>query len=263
MPLTFTPISNSLDWSGSSWVVANDDELATLVARVALGQEHYARRILKETGFTGALAKTTALAGAVRLLTAVDPVEPWHRDGWLFQVISWIAAHIQDPKALIAPPHMIHAHKGFDGIHVRVDAKTNQVASVVICEEKATNNARKMVRDRIWTEFKEMQRGDRDNELVAEATRLLRSQENLDVDKAIEAIIWENQRAYRIAVTISDEHNHAPGHAKLFKGYDVVIAGDTDRRRGEVFFLTDLRNWMDMMAKKAIAKATALVVAHV
>lgn len=50
-----------------------------------------------------------------------DPEKPWHRDGWMFQVISWIAAHLQNPEDLIAPPHMIHAHKGFDGIHVRVD----------------------------------------------------------------------------------------------------------------------------------------------
>ena len=41
MPLTFTSISNKSDWAGSSWVVADDDQLAGMVARVALGQSRY------------------------------------------------------------------------------------------------------------------------------------------------------------------------------------------------------------------------------
>jgi hypothetical protein len=263
MPLTFTSISNKSDWAGSSWVVADDDQLAGMVARVALGQSRYVRRVLRETGFGSPDPKETELAGAIKLLSAIDPNEPWHRDGWLFQVMSWIAAHLQNPDELIAPPHMIHAHKGFDGIHVRLDPKTHQVISVVICEEKATNNARKMVRERIWKEFEEMQRGERDNELVAEVTRLLEARKDLDVDKAIEEIIWKDHRAYRIAVTIDEEHNNAKGYGKIFKGYNEVVDGDIGRRRAEVLYLDNMREWMDGIAAKAIKKAKELVAAHV
>lgn len=263
MPLTFTSISNKPDWAGSSWVVADDDQLAHMIACVALGQSRYVRRVLSETGFQSPDPKETELAGAIKLLTAIDPDEPWHRDGWLFQVISWIAAHLQSPDELIAPPHMIHAHKGFDGIHVRLDPRTHQVTSVVICEEKATDNARKMVRERIWKEFEEMQRGERDNELVAEVTRLLETSKDLDVDKAIEEIVWKNHRAYRIAVTIGEEHNNANGPGKLFKGYNDVVNGDVERRRAEVLYLESLRAWMDEIATKAIVRARKLVAAHV
>ena len=263
MPLKFRPISDKPHWAGSRWVIADDDQLADMVARVALGQSRYVRRVLRETGFESPDPKETELAGAIKLLTATDPDEPWHRDGWLFQVMSWIAANLQSPKGLIAPPHMIHAHKGFDGIHLRLDPKTHQVTSVIICEEKATDNARQMVRDRIWKEFEEMQQGERDNELLAEVTRLLESGKDLDVDKAIGEIIWKDHRAYRIAVTIDDSHDNVKGYGKLFKGYADVVDGDIGRRRAEVLYLKNLREWMDEIATKAIKKAKKLVAANV
>ncbi|MGY3585542.1 hypothetical protein ACVIGB_005404 [Bradyrhizobium sp. USDA 4341] len=263
MPITFSVIGSKDDWAGSSWTITNDDELAGLIARVALGQSRYVRRVLKETGFATPDAKETELAGALKLLTATDPKNPWHRDGWLFQVISWIAANLQDPNGLIAPPHMIHAHKGFDGVHVKVDPKTNLVTSVVICEEKATDNARKMVRDRIWKEFEGMQSGERDNELAAEVTRLLETAKGVDVDSAVETIVWKNARYYRIAITIGDEHNDASGYQKLFDGYDAVVNGEVIRRRGEVLYLKNLRAWMAVLANRATKKATAMVAVHV
>lgn len=263
MPITFSPISNKDDWAGSSWTIAKDDELAELIAKIALGQSRYVRRVLKETGFAVPDPKETELTGALKLLTATDPEKPWHRDGWMFQVISWIAAHLQDPSGLIAPPHMIHAHKGFDGIHVRVDPNTNKVTCVVICEEKATDNARKMVRDRIWKEFEEMQNGERDNELAAEVTRLLETAREIDVDAAVETIVWKNTRHYRVSITVGDEHNNEDGQHKLFEGYSTVVGGAVIRRRGEVLYLEDVRSWMAKLAESASKKAKAMVSAHV
>lgn len=263
MPITFSAISNSEDWTGSSWTIANDDELAQLIAEVALGQSRYVRRVLKETGFAAPDPRETELAGALKLLTAADPEKPWHRDGWMFQVISWISANLQDPGGLIAPPHMIHAHKGFDGVHVTVNPETNEVTSVVICEEKATDNARKMVRDRIWKEFQGMQNGERDNELAAEVTRLLETAKEIDVDAAVETIVWKNARHYRIAITVGDEHNDADGYRKLFDGYNTVVSGEVVRRRGEVLYLANLRSWMAVLASNASNKAKKSVTAHV
>lgn len=262
MPITFTAIGNKDDWSGSSWTIADDDELSTLVAKVALGQARYVRRVLKETGFPVPDPKETELAGAVKLLTANNPKEPWHRDGWLFQVMSWIAANLQNPGSLIAPPHMIHAHKGFDGIHVTVDPKTSEVTSVVICEEKATDNARDMV-TRVWKEFGGIQNGDRDNELAAEVTRLLETAKDVDVDAAVETIVWKNARHYRVSITIGDDHNHAAGQKKLFDGYSDVVDGGIVRRRSEVLYVKEMRKWMADIAEAAKKKATDMVAAHV
>lgn len=262
MPITFAAISNKDDWSGSSWTIADDDELSTLVAKVALGQARYVRRVLKETGFAVPDPKETEIAGAIKLLTADNPEMPWHRDGWLFQVMSWIAANLQNPGSLIAPPHMIHAHKGFDGIHVTVDPKTSDVTSVVICEEKATDNARNMV-TRIWKEFRGIHNGNRDNELAAEVTRLLEIAKDLDVDSAVETIVWKNARHYRVSITIGDDHNHAAGQKKLFDGYSDVVDGEVVRRRSEVLYLKDMRKWMVGIAEAAKKKATDMVASHV
>ena len=244
MPITFTPIQRSPDWAGSSWEIADDNELARLVARVALGQSHYCLRILRETGFIGPKAALSTLPGALRLLTAADPTRPYHRDGWLFQVISWIAAHLQNPRAMIMEPHMIHAHKGFDGVHVTMDG--GNVGAVVICEEKATKNPRKMVRDSIWEEFKGMQKGDSDHRLLSEVLVLLKSGKGFDLDTAIEQLVWNNARAYRVAITVADEDIE-----DIFEGYADVVKGDILRRRSEVLPLQKLRPWMASLAKKA------------
>jgi hypothetical protein len=177
--------------------------------------------------------------------------------------MAWIAAHLQDPEGLIAQPHMIHAHKGFDGIHVKIDPQTKDVTWVVICEEKATDNSRGMVRNRIWKDFEELEKGKRDNVLLAEVSIMLATRNDLDVDRAVETIIWKNARAYRIAITVDNAHKDPAGHQKLFKGYEGVVAGDVGRRRGEVFFLEDLRPWMASIAQKAVNKARELVDAHV
>lgn len=257
--MKFTPIANKPEWAGSSWEIASDDELAKLVARVALGQSHYALRVLQETGFIGPKAAATTLPGAIALLTAANPKEPYHRDGWLFQVISWIAAHLQEPGSLIMEPHMIHAHKGFDGVHVRMNGTTGGVDTVVICEEKATKNARKMVRDRIWKEFEGMEKGDNDHRLLSEVLVILKARGGIDLDKAIEQLVWNNARAYRVAITVADD----AGYEEVFEGYGTVVAGDIARRRSEVLPLKDMRAWMQSIAAKAIEDAKELAGAHV
>jgi hypothetical protein len=256
MPIAFTPIANAQEWAGSSWAITSDDKLAKLVARVALGQSHYALRILRETGFIGAKTAATTLPGALKLLTAADPKKPYHRDGWLFQVISWIAAHLQEPDGLIMEPHMIHAHKGFDGVHVRmIDGR---VDTIVICEEKATKNPRKMILGSVWTEFESMQKGDSDHRLLSEALVILKARGGIDLDAAIEQLVWKNARAYRVAITVADEVIE-----DVFEGYPDVIAGDVVKRRSEVLPLKDMRRWMSAIAAKARVCAEEIAGAHV
>jgi hypothetical protein len=251
MPIKFKPISSKKDWEGSSWEITDDEALAALVARVALGQSHYALRILRETGFIGPKAAKTTLPGAVRLLTAAKVDDPFHRDGWLFQVIAWIAAHLQNPGGLIMEPHMIHAHKGFDGVHVRMDDKTGHVSTVVICEEKATKNPRKMVRDRIWKEFQDVEKGESDHRLLSEVMVILKAGKGIDLDKAIEQLLWTNARAYRVAITTSK----GASLPDIFDGYGTAVTGNVSRRRSEILAVDNLREWMKLVSDKAIIHA--------
>ncbi len=255
MPISFTPISNGKRWTGYDWAIDSDHELAQLVARIALGQYRHVLQILAETDFAGSTPATTALEGARQLLTVPKGSDPFHRDGWLFQTISWIAAHIQDNTSLIAPPHMQHAEKGFDGLHVLIDDKTQTVRSVVICEEKATSNPRAVIRDQVWNEFTALETGSRDNLLTAKISMLLATRPELDPDQAIQQVLWKEVRAFRVAITVDDRHGNVDGRKRLFKGYSTVVSGRVTRRRAETLHLDDLRCWMKHLANKALKAA--------
>jgi hypothetical protein len=251
VPISFTPIDEEGCWYGSTWTVDDEDELAKMIAHVALGQSRSVERILHNTNALPAGYPTGGFAGAKALLTVDDGADPYHRDGWVFQVISWIAAHRQDDDALIRAPQMIKADKGLDGLIVEFDE--GGMARVVICEEKATENARQKVKGEVWPEFADFETGARDNELVATVTALLERSGDLEPDKTIADVLWSDTRAYRVAVTVGKTHSTDKGRKRLFKGYEGVVSGEVNRRRAETLLLDDIRAWIDNIAAKAAA----------
>lgn len=263
MPLSFSSIGNGAAWSGSAWTVSDEQKLASLIARIALGQSRQVERILHDTGFKFGDHGETAAIGAKNLLSVPSGKKPYHRDGWLFQAISWIAAHKQNAGAIIRAPQMIQAHKGFDGIHVELDAKTGRVTRIVVCEEKATDGPRGVITSKVWKEFRDLETGRRDNELVAEVSQMLAAQPALDVDAAVETILWKEARAYRVAITVGNSHVATDGQKELFEGYENVVAQDVSRRRAEILHLTNLRVWMETLATKAKVAVDTLVIANV
>ena len=263
MPISFTPIRNAKLWAGYSWSIDDDHQLAELVAHIALGQYRHVVQILEETELTGAAPGMTAVQGARQLLTVPKGSDPFHRDGWLFQAISWIAAGIQNETSLIAPPHMMHADKGFDGLHVHIDEESRTVHSVVICEDKATTNPRDTIRDQVWKEFADLETGIRDNLLTAQVSTLLETRPDLDHDQAIQQILWKQARAFRVSITVNDSHADAKGHKRLFKGYSEVVSGGVSRRRAETLHLDDLRSWMRRISRRALKAAQRMADADV
>ncbi len=252
MPISFTPIGQDGCWMGCAWSIDDEDELARLIARVALGQSRYVERILQQTDCADLAPVASAFEGARNLLSVPPGKDPYQRDGWMFQVMSWVAAHRQDDGALIRSPHMNHAHKGFDGIHVQVDHNTDKVLSVIICEEKATEHPRNMISSDVWPEFETLETGKRDNELVAEVTAMLDRAAQIDPDQAAAQIFWKEARAYRISITVGDAHADEAGRERLFEGYDEKVDGSVDRRRSETLHLQDLRAWMNDIAQRAL-----------
>jgi hypothetical protein len=250
--IEFEPISNGTFWAGSNWIVTDEDKLAAMIARVALGQARHIEKILQEIETGSSVSISSGVIGAKKLLTAKNPAEPWHRDGWMFQVIAWIAAHLQDANAVQAAPHMIHAHKGFDGVHLRLGG-AGDVEMVVICEQKATSDPRGKITSEVWPEFRELEEGARDNELIAEVTALLDRKGSLNADEAISKILWENARSYSVSITVGSKEHSEEGRKKLFKGYNKIVnRSDVKYRRAETFYKIPLRDWMADVAEKAI-----------
>ncbi len=256
---TFTPASNPFKWSGSCWSVENDDLLAEMVARVALGQAHHVQEILQNTGCESIAPQFSALQGARKLLTVKNPSSPYHRDGWLFQTISWIASHITHPELLKSPPQMIHAHKGFDSLQIGLSESGQEADFVLIGEDKATENPRSMLTDKVWPELGTFDRGERDNELISETMTILALNTSIDARLTVSKIFWEKVRRYRVAVATDEDHIAPTSRAKLFKGLEAFPKNGTESDRlAELLCRDDLRSWFSEVAVKAITHAEKL-----
>jgi hypothetical protein len=245
---------------GSDWAVADEDALAEHVARIAVGQYRHVAKILADTGAAPPPTDAELKANAVALLTAEDPEKPWHRDGWLFQAISWIAAHTGGGAA-IKPPHLIKAHKGFDGLQLELSGD-GTVRAVIIFEDKATENPRATIRDDVLPGISKLEKGERRNELGQEVASLLETQvrtyPDLDVDAALQQIIWKEARRYRVAITVASPHGADDKRKALFKDYDKFAPGAVQRRGAETMMIPQLRTWMQAFAELVIAKIQAM-----
>ena len=82
----------------------------------------------------------------------------------------------------------------------------------------------------------------------------------LDIDAAINAILWKDAKRYRVSITVGDTHASPEGRQRLFKGFDEKAPGDVKRRRAETIHLPELRKWMQQFADKAVAHVKAIAI---
>lgn len=265
MPITLTPFAGEDCYFGNAWQVTDEDELARQIAVIALGYSHHIQKILQGTGVYGADYPADGRNSAIQLLT-VNGVDPSHRDGWLFQAMSWIAAIQANPKAKLAAPHMQHADKGFDGLQIEIDNETSRVTCAVVFEDKATTNPRKTItrEDKgVWKEFRDLEDGLRFGFFTSQVLGVIRTETNLDPDEAIKTVLWKEARRFRLSITVGATHSNDSGRTRLFKGYDGVVSGKVNRRRAETFYQDDIRTWFASLAEKAKLAVTNGATANV
>lgn len=248
MSIKITPFSVGDICDGASWVVSDLDELAAHVAMVAAGQADQLEEILKSAGVPVFEASEAARREAIRLLT-VEEGDPYHRDGWMFQVMSWIAAQHNAQDSIIRTPHMIKALKGFDGIQVVTNSEG--VANVILFEDKATGRPRETIKNDVWPDFLAIESGENENVLVSEVTTLLRIGGFKNASEIAKKVIWDKSRIFKASITVSALHSTEEGRSRLFKGYEEQVKGERARRRGDTFFVENLRGWMDDLAKRS------------
>lgn len=175
----------------------------------------------------------------------LHPTVDYHRDGFLFQLMMWLSAHIDLPgEDLVALPHSQCSAKGQDSIIVH---RSNQaVVALTICEDKATENPRQTVRDEVWPEIEEYEKGGRRDELRSNVIATLGTGGIAmpEAENLIRGISWAGKRRYRVRVTV-ESNGRTP---KLFKGFEQIVDGDLEMRRGETATLPSLRSWMDNLA---------------
>ena len=258
MPLTLTQIDHTDLCHGWSWAVSDEEDLAEQVARITLGQYRHVARILAGANVPGPATSQEQALAAIAHLTVAPGKDPWDRDGWLFQSISWIAAHKGPAASLTRAPHIRKSDKGFDGMQLHLSDDCAAVTAVTVFEDKATDNARKTIHDDVWTGIVKLENGERLHELSHEVSAMLEvraaADPMFDVDSAIASTLWDQARRYRVSITIGDTHTGESRRRGLFEGFDASAPGGVERRRAETFYLPEMRSWMAAFAGKVVAK---------
>jgi hypothetical protein len=248
MPIQLAPIPKNSMFSGYIWTLESEDQLARLVARVFLGRYLHVEKILAKLGPKALSFSSAAAAEAKAKLVVKTGQDPWHRDGLLFQAMSWVAAHqAADPtSSVFSLPHQIPAHKGFDGLQIQLD-KHGKLSGLIISED----NPRTTITNDVWPEIQLLNGGKRQTELMQETTALLQRASVADPDQVIEGIVWKRIRSFRVSITGGPGHDADPGLSKLFKGYDTAAPGkDAAKRRAEVVcFPAFGHGWTDLLQR--------------
>lgn len=281
MPLQITPTVIPALCQLSSWSIKDEDEFIQALAWLYLQKPTHAEKIaralipLKKAGlpgnpFLGAMEKLTyRLDDLTADLASADnkiqrkakeqlDARVSHRDGLLFQHISWLAAAIQFPNSLKAPPHSRAADKGFDGVILDVNLSTKKISRLIMCEDKASTDPRRHVRKAVWEEFKIIAAGIRDDEVNSSVTGLLSTLHGAseeDLEDILDAVCWQKVRQFRVAVAVGPDRARKGVYAHLFRGFDKAHPKGTETTRyAEVMPMQDVRQTLDEIAKKVHAK---------
>jgi len=214
---------------GDHWTVGDVKLLARLIAIIAMGQAKHAARIIADLQpAVPALTIDVLRSDAKQRLTVTGDTSEqqdahrWHRDGLIFEAISWIAAR-QDAAAnvLMRDPHISATTQGLDGLIIELDEKGETVVRATILEDKCSNDPRRKFRDEVLPAFRNYHAGRRASELVAATSSLLDGRiPDEAVMEAAGRVLDMAFRAYRAGLTINPNHDSELGRKALFKGYE-------------------------------------------
>lgn len=248
---------------GDHWTVGDFELLARLIAIIAMGQAKHAARIIADLQpAVPALTFDVLRSDAKQRLTVTgdtpekEDAHRWHRDGLIFEAISWIAARQgAAAKVLMRDPHISATIQGLDGLMIELDEKGETVVRATILEDKCSNDPRRKFRDEVLPAFRSYHAGKRASELVAATSSLLDGRiPDEAVMQAAGRVLDMAFRAYRAGLTITPDHDSEAGRKALFKGYECLEKITGTQRIGATFLPPlELRTWFDQIAGRAIA----------
>src|SRR3954452_18615441 len=92
MPISLTPETDHGLCQGHCSTIDDEDAVAEIVAKVMVGHFRHVQQIIVGADAKSPRVDIHAVANAKAALTVAPDADPWHRDGLVFQIISWIAA---------------------------------------------------------------------------------------------------------------------------------------------------------------------------
>lgn len=276
MPLQMSAAPNAPVSLLNEWTVTDADRLVESIAWLYLQKQAQALRVIKALEPGKAALPGGVIQEAVNILTvrtddldhdlahgdaaarkaAQDKLRNRiiHRDGLLFQHVSWIAASLSLPGTHAAPPHVRTADKGFDGVILELNPNTPGLSRIILCEDKASVDPRSLVTGSIWPEVKAIQTTGKDREILAAVTAILATLPGIDHEAVIDATAWEASRGFRVALTAGQDQLGAQGYAHLFAGFDAAAGGDLASRMAEVMPMPEVRPYLANLASTVIAR---------
>ncbi|MDK3017030.1 hypothetical protein [Pseudodonghicola flavimaris] len=252
------------DCTGERWTTANDAELAALVAIVAMGQASQAAHILEElVSPVPAFSMQTLRQEAKVKLTVEEPASKprkgypqWQRDGFVFEVISWIAAKTTHGEgALLKDPHVSATSQGLDGLMLQLNADKDEVTSTTVFEDKCTDDPRSTFLGKVIPAFKDRHANIRSAEIIDAAATLLRTAglKHSNAARLSAAVTDLTRRKYRAAFSLPSNFDTLEERQKLFADYDRIEHIASEQRIGASFITSDeMRKWIADLADKAI-----------
>jgi hypothetical protein len=262
LPLATKTVAIDADCTGDRWTAQDEDQLAKLIAIIAMGQATEAAHILTEL-LPAAPAFTTAdlVAEARRRLTVQEdsdfpktgsPVA--HRDGFIFEAISWIAARqAYGENKYLKDPHVSATTQGLDGLMIELADSKTEIVRTTIFEDKCVDDPRPTFL-RVIKELMKRHRNERSAELVAGATTLLRiaGVKERDAARLAAAVMDVTKRSYRAAFALTKAFDTQPERQKLFKGYEKLDGIKAEQRVGAgLIVVGEMREWFAALARKA------------
>lgn len=254
-PLQITPMDCSPLVIDYSYIVVNQNQLAQWVAQLLLGNSLHISRVIEGLDLQAVNMRDKAIDSIINRLNTCGV---YKRDGWLFQMISWIALNINlhsqhgSGKVFMNAPHTAPAQHGIDGFSLVIDDK-KQIKYIVLCEDKCSKNPRDIITSQIFPEFEEFEEGKYDNRVLAEVSSIIRGEDGGVLLQNIQDDIVNNKYwMYRIGVTRKDEHNSKEGRETLFEDYDKKVKGAVSRRDAATVNLADVRAWMEAFSQMVI-----------
>lgn len=285
MPIKITSAANEPTCTLSQWAVEHEPAFIEAIAWLYVQRLGHATAVIKEldpgnTNFVGkeidnaidALRYKTAdiapdlqsadpeiKAKAAKKLTA----RVSHRDGLLFQHISWLAARIQYPDAEATAPHVRVADKGFDGFLIERAAGASGLSRVILCEDKASTNPRPIVTGQVWPEILAILDGQKDREIVAAVMALLSNLPAPEREEIIGATIWSRVKHFRVALAAGADQLKDASYLHLFDGFDLQAVGHVSLRQAEVMPMAEVRAYLEDVALKVAGHLGAMKAANV
>jgi len=257
MPFTFNKCDCSPLVIDDEFTIVDEELLAEYVGKIVLGHYTHVKKIIKLLAPELADISNDNFDLAINKLKSTSNNDK--RDGWIFQIISWLVLLIQNDSETFycQQPHDAPAQHGIDGIGITLDSD-NKIKNIIITEDKCTTNHRNRIAD-IWEEFGDFEKGVNDNKIVSRLSFLLENVDDGAVLVAIQNDLYSKElRKYRVGINRDDKYDTVEKRKKLFKGYDTCVLDTTAARRSAAtLHKADIRDWMEKFSQKIIANLTS------